>query len=400
MSKEHKQLPEVRVVLDTNAIYNQSESFLLRREVVGFIKLTEGHADLLLSWYLPEVVRHERQFQMTQRAMDLLPSIDKLERLLGQKLGITQQMVELRVNAAIEEQITTHKLNVLPLRPEAIDWHGVMRAAAYRRAPFSRTEKEKGFRDALIAETFLHLVNNSPLAAEVCRIVLVTSDDLLSEAVRARTKDRTNVRVLPSLEDLKGLIETLVSEVGEEVIEELKGRAEKYFYEIDNPDSLYKKEHILERVHEKFNEAFADPPKGADSTEIVTVSLASPRFAKKEGQRIHWVTRLTVQMHAYEDVEIPSAITPSLRGRIVWGSRPLRLQGAGLPGREPPSAASGFRFGAAEQSTARARAYVMSGVIEIDVTWSASMTADCRSFSSPNIDVIEHVATKWGERAA
>ena len=136
-------MPELRVVLDSNAIHNQSESFLLRREVADFIRANSAHSDLSVTWYLPEVVRHERQYQMLQRALELLPAIQKLERLLGHNLNITEAIVTRRVEEAIDEQIRDFKLQVLPLRPEVIDWPLMMRHAVYRKPPvFARRQRE------------------------------------------------------------------------------------------------------------------------------------------------------------------------------------------------------------------------------------------------------------------
>src|SRR2546429_8663514 len=117
-------------------------------------------------------------------------------------------------------------------------------SAAYQKPPFSQGEKEKGFRDALLAEGFLQLVSDSPVTPKICRIGLVTSDGLLSETISQRTMNHSNVRILASLEDLKSLINTLVAEVSEEFVAKIQPSAESYFFVVNQKDTIYQRENV------------------------------------------------------------------------------------------------------------------------------------------------------------
>jgi hypothetical protein len=75
---------DLRVVLDTNALYTGSASYFIRKEVAELIAQHKDLPDLRISWYLPSVVRDERHFQMIAEAYKFLEPISKLERLLGQ----------------------------------------------------------------------------------------------------------------------------------------------------------------------------------------------------------------------------------------------------------------------------------------------------------------------------
>src|SRR5205807_3699540 len=92
--------PELRVVFDTNVLFTGSASDLLKQEAVELIQQNLHHSDLLLTWYLPEVVLHERLYQMQAIALGLLPSIQKVEKLLGHQLNITEDIVKQRANEA------------------------------------------------------------------------------------------------------------------------------------------------------------------------------------------------------------------------------------------------------------------------------------------------------------
>ena len=86
-AKQRKhQRPQLRVVFDTNILFTDSASDLVRQEAVNLIK-ESTFPDLEIQWYLPEMVRHERQYQMQKRALELLPPIAKVERLLAAASG-------------------------------------------------------------------------------------------------------------------------------------------------------------------------------------------------------------------------------------------------------------------------------------------------------------------------
>jgi hypothetical protein len=408
--------PELRVVFDSNVIYAQSERFLLRHEVAEFIRANSSHADLKVVWYLPEVVRHERQFQMLRRALELLPSIQKLERLLGHNLNITEQIVTKRVAEAVDEQIRELGLMLLQFDATTIDWAAMMQNAAYRKPPFSATEKEKGFRDALIAEAFMQVVESSPMTAKICRVVLVTGDDLLTKAVQERASTRTNVRILPSIEELKSLIDTLVSEVSEDFIQQVKERAEKYFHDPNSTESLYAKEGVWEKVREQFGDALSALPTGADGRDLVKARLGAPRFSRKERQRVFWISRLSVEMNAYRYEQVESGLEswrtiehylPATFQKTFPNLSRFMNETDVAAGYQLPLSKYSQQLGTSMSSeipittlpARRAKSYLMSGTIEFDITWSVSISTARHSLSAGRIETIDHVGTTWGAGA-
>jgi hypothetical protein len=58
-----RQKRQLRVAYDTNALYTGSASDLVRQEIANLIAQST-FPDLEIVWYLPEIVRHERQYQM------------------------------------------------------------------------------------------------------------------------------------------------------------------------------------------------------------------------------------------------------------------------------------------------------------------------------------------------
>ena len=121
MTRKRKTRPELKVLFDTSILFTQIAYDLTRPGVQQLIEENSSHPDLALSWYLPRVVVDERQYQMQQRALALLPNLEKLERLLGHKLNITPDILATRVEAAINDQIEKMSITVLDLDTNAVD---------------------------------------------------------------------------------------------------------------------------------------------------------------------------------------------------------------------------------------------------------------------------------------
>ena len=97
--------PKLLVVFDTNVLFTQVASDLVRHDVKRIIKENSNHPDLTIDWYLPDVVRGERKYQMLTKAKELLPSMQKLEKLLGHTFGVGEDTLELHVDKAISDSI-------------------------------------------------------------------------------------------------------------------------------------------------------------------------------------------------------------------------------------------------------------------------------------------------------
>ena len=72
---------KLKVIFDTNVVYTGSASDLLRNEIVELINNHKSLTDIEIEWYIPETVVKERIFQMNKKGNELLPHIQKLEKL-------------------------------------------------------------------------------------------------------------------------------------------------------------------------------------------------------------------------------------------------------------------------------------------------------------------------------
>ena len=110
---------------------------------------------------------------------------------------------------------------------------------------------------------------------------------------------RENVMVVPSIAELKGFIDTLVSNVDENFIQQMKQAAAIFFFNPqDRKGYLYDQDikgRILRDYYEKINQI----PEGADEIERGKTLISRPRFRQKIGNRMYWISRVAFRLKAY-----------------------------------------------------------------------------------------------------
>ena len=84
---------------------------MVNQEAAQFVAENAKHQDLTLSWFIPDTVRLERRYQMLARAQELLPAIQRMERLLSVNLAITNDILVDRVDAHIAKQLVELGIN-------------------------------------------------------------------------------------------------------------------------------------------------------------------------------------------------------------------------------------------------------------------------------------------------
>jgi len=149
-----KKNPKLLVMFDTNVLFTQVASDLVRHDVKRIIEENSNHPDLVIEWHLPEVVIGEKKYQMLGKANELLPNMQKLERLIGHKFGVGVDTLELHVDKAINSSIEECGFQIATIDTNEIDWNNLISRSVRRDPPFEANEKEKGFRDSIIAHSF------------------------------------------------------------------------------------------------------------------------------------------------------------------------------------------------------------------------------------------------------
>lgn len=290
----------IKVIFDTNAIHTGSVSELLRKEVQELITTHSKLVDIEIEWILPETVLDERVFQMTKKALELLPSIQKLEKILGHNLNINGEIIEFRINETIQKQLKLYSLHILNLNISEIVWKEIINKSVKRLPPFEDNEKEKGFRDCLILETFKQIISGSPTSKSICRIIFISNDNLVNECAKQISSGLKNVNVFSKTEELVSLINILTSEITEELIDSISEEAERLFFTKEDRTTLYYMDSIQTKIKENFKAELARKSSGVDEKEAVMWWVNPPGFEKKEKQKIFWKTIIDVEYDNYK----------------------------------------------------------------------------------------------------
>lgn len=378
-----KSKPKLLVVFDTNILYTKVANELVRNEIRSTISNNSTHTDISISWLIPEPVINERKFQMQKRAFELLPSLEKIEALIGHKLNITAEILVSRIEESIKRQMSDLGLEILPIDEKSVDWKNIIHRSAYRLPPFEDGEKEKGFRDALIAECLFQLISSSPSTASICRIAIVTGDKALVEFISEKTKDSKNIRILPDVGSLENLINTLVSEVNEDYVNEISDKAKKLFFEKDNKETIYYKEEIRSKMKDLYPEPLNEKPYEGVTRENGTWWIGDPIFIRKERQKITWVTPIAVDCTLYK-YEYAAAET-------TLGSQ----QSLGLTEAARKGLGAALQLGTLLGSTPK-KVEVGTGKAHFEIEWSVTVNQN-KKLLSPTLGKITYIESTWSE---
>lgn len=299
----------LHVVFDTNSIFTSSIRELFKPSAAELLRQNNRHADVDIIWYVPEVVRQEREYQMREEAKKYLGGVDKLEKLVGFNWGVNVESIGSSVTKAVDTQFAELKVTVRQLDTTLVNWNALIDASAKRIPPFEKGEKEKGFRDAIVGETFMQLVGTLPTGTRE-QAVLVTGDALLTEAVKPRIQGTPNAKIIGDLEELQSTLNLLLSEVPPEFAQELVEKANVMFYVYGGPDTtMYYTQKVDETIKSKFPEQFSVIPPGAEKIGVVKSVMHTTNFVRKEGQRVYFVNRLIYELVA---TRLENARTPRI----------------------------------------------------------------------------------------
>ena len=231
----------------------------------------------------------------------------------------------------------------------------------------------------------------SPRTPKICRIVLVTKDKLIIEATNSRIAQFGNATVVDDLEELRGLINTLVSEIGEDFLAILKPEARKLFFVPKDKSTLYYKENIKGLISEKFAPELSSLPKGAMSRTNLSWVIGNPNFVKKAKQRVYWATRVNIKAKASKRVAA-TQLSPYLTETRTpsGGLSSLGRLFATTPPAYQSSAGSLLGLGSLGSEAVYQIATTHMGIDSYEVNWSALITIR-NELRRARIEGIRHV---------
>lgn len=387
MAKAKKKKLKLKVIFDTNVIYTGSASDLLRNEIIELINNHNSLTDIEIEWFIPETVIKERIFQMKKKGNDLLPSIQKLEKLLGHNLNITKEIIEERIHESIKKQLTLFNIEVIKIDIAKVDWESIIDNSLNRQIPFEDNEKEKGFRDALILESLKQLISNSPTTKSICRIVFITNDNILNKAANQIGSLTPNLNVFPNVDEFISLINILDSKITEELINKIINDSEKLFFEKEIENTLYYSQNVRKYISENFSSELNDKLEGANNRENGIWWIGKPGFEKKNRQQIIWKTIISVDFIDYKITWLNT--TPLSFENQYLSNRPFLNIGQG--NLSSKSTGTGMGISSREQMSPN-KEKIGEGKIRFEVTWSVTLSTD-NKLKNPKIDTIKYLDT-------
>jgi len=295
----------VHVVFDSNQIWTGSAYQFLPKPVSSLIRTLSFRQSSDVHWYIPEVVRLEREYQMMSAAEELLPSISKLERLTGASFGVTREVLRARINSIIAKAIEDHRIEVPSFDSDAVNWHEIVSRAVTRLPPFEAGETEKGFRDAIIGETFYQLRNRLGLSLPA-QLVLVSSDRLLISAVKDKFGSRPEIGLYKNIQELETNLVALSEKLDQRDAQELVTFARTFLEQNITVGRL------TSIIFDSYRTELQ-----ASSTEggIVTrwhVFLGDTALVGKEGSHLQFHTTIFVQADASRTIQVSPYISNTM----------------------------------------------------------------------------------------
>lgn len=308
----------LHVLFDTNSILASGFENIVSKKAADAIKDHSRHGDLDIIWILPEVVKMEREYQMRNDFRHVLKPTKQAESLFEADWNVSQDRINDAIEARIRAQLSELKLSVMACDSSNVDWASLTRNSAFRLPPFQAGDTEKGFRDALMCETFYQLVDSLSGKATA---VLVSKDGLVSTAVNQRLR---GARIVADIEGLCDEINLRVSNVDGPTATLLEEKASKLMYDFDNPDaptSLWNREKLYDDIWNRFGAQIRAYAKDGN-WQRGSQTLGPTRLVRKEGTRTFFSTTYTAEGSALVWVpdSSPAQLPTTTSGVLGLGS--------------------------------------------------------------------------------
>lgn len=322
-------MKKIKIICDTNFLYTDTSDFLSNKELKDTIESSKHIPEYNVEWILPSIVRDERRFQISKSFKKNINWIKRIERLTNKKYNITESTIDKSVNNLIEKEVKHIGFKLIKLTSNNVDWDSIIHKSVNRITPFEDNKKEKGFRDAMIAETSFQYFKR--IKKSKYSIVFLTQDDVLANYLRSYDFKSTNLsfKVIPTIGELKNYLNVLKSKLDIKIISEFQDLVSELFYTEDNDDSIVIKENIIGQIEEKFKEELDSLPEHVDSKDSISYTAKEPVFLNMDGKSQVWNIvieesfKLFIEENIfprYPEKDLSRSWTPALLGRSMYGS--------------------------------------------------------------------------------
>ena len=380
-----RNIKQLYVFVDTNAIISNSISEIVKSEVVDLVNKHRSYPDVKINWVIPEIVLLERKKQMKLKAENCLQAVGNLEKLVGLTWGVNKENINPHLDRAIQLQISDLGAMVSKLDPQRVDWNGLVNSAVEKMPPFSPTEKEKGFKDAVFLETFSQFSQDIVSKSPSSHIFVLTADLLLQSAIQDRLKHMSQVKILSDLEELKSEINIYTSDVDAQFAEELVREASLLFFVPKDKKTLYYKRGVFEMVKEQWQGKLYEIRGDGTQTRVEKTLIGQSAFIEKKLQKVFFSNRI-----AYEII-CTKPKSPVVTQPASLGLGQLSTGKGLLSPSIFPSSGGGLASLLIPETE-----IVSQGKAVFQINWSAKLNADAKLIGS-SIDEVEYIKTDWAD---
>jgi hypothetical protein len=193
---------KLHVMLDTNSLYSPHATNQFVAPALVEVIEDDAHKSLNINWVISEMVRSEREYHLRREARHVISAARKIPEVFSSTWVCDEDAVFAQVSNFAQRELDRLKVSVRGCDSGRVDWPSLIAAAGLRLPPFDpNLEKEKGFKDAIVAETFLQLCGDLPAHGSETAI-LVSDDTMLGDQVAKRV-DGAKVKVLKDLDELR-----------------------------------------------------------------------------------------------------------------------------------------------------------------------------------------------------
>jgi len=371
---------QLRIVPDTNIIYTERALQLLRNEVIEMIRSSADIDEYRIEWHIPRIVLDERQFQMNKSFGKHLDQVERLQELIGSNFDISKEKISRSINSKTDEIIKELGISTIELDYKKVDWEKMVSSSVQRKLPFEDGTKEKGFRDAIVLESFYQLLEDSNL--ESTTMIFISNDKIVKKALSENVTDEIyeKLSVYDSLSELRNFLNILKSQSQEKEIGMIREESHKLFYTEDDQDSIILKEGITEEIEERFHRELHELKSHAEKRINNGYNIREPIFLKKEGNQITWETFLERPFKLF----ISENIYPD-QFNLYGGSylEPVAFGSVGSSLYDPLA-----RHGYWKDS------YVGRGISKFSVIWSIEIDEESQ-IGNISVDDLKFVDTDW-----
>jgi hypothetical protein len=300
----------LHIVFDTNSIYagEGSAEKLLSLPASKLMRLFVSNASLEVHWCLPPMVKSEREYQMTNEALRLIETARKAARFMGRPLEATDDDARKQVQHIIERQIREHGIEEIDFDASLVHWPDLIRRAVQRQPPFE-TKTEKGFRDAVILETFFQMQKKLSLSPPN-QLVLLSSDKLLKTAAQGALENAPEVHFFDRIATLETHLVALSQQINELEAQQVVLIARRFLLESVTVGTLQR------MIFDRFNRELRTTP--PDGGVIEGWNLVPSETALTARQNSQWMFETSILVEALASRTIQNV--PSIRDELNFGS--------------------------------------------------------------------------------